>query len=406
MQWELLETIPWSKLFHAYGTSEEVPNWLKNLVNPDTTIHQQALGHIYQNILHQGSRYPVSPYVMYLLYLILLSPSTPKQHLTNITELIFSIAVGNELDEASINGFDVDLMRQTIKKQHQYIDLSDAFHIYYKLDELECYEIGLKCVPTWQKLLVTTTDKTFKKMLAFILSWFPDEKANTCQVLKQVLQNTTDSSLIGTIIIALRTVQNGHVAEDERKLIFPYLYEESIIVRSAAAVYLMDNKLNCDVVYQLIDVLNFNAQRHYEYYNEELYDLDLAGLAAETLLLYDSRELDQLLPYSFKLIALSRCNRLKEIFNPITYNEQQLIEDIQRFRLALIIYPSSTITYFLLSIVGFKQRYPYPPKIPKNTLTLLQKEVLAIIAQYSSSHNLGMYGLPENSQDLWTYLED
>jgi len=59
-----LELIPWENLEHAYGSARDVPDLLRNLLNPDPEVRNKTIRTLYGNVFHQGTRYPATPYVV------------------------------------------------------------------------------------------------------------------------------------------------------------------------------------------------------------------------------------------------------------------------------------------------------------------------------------------------------
>jgi hypothetical protein len=43
---EGLNTIPWAELTHAYGSAEEVPMWLRQLMSHDAKVRKEAMNHL------------------------------------------------------------------------------------------------------------------------------------------------------------------------------------------------------------------------------------------------------------------------------------------------------------------------------------------------------------------------
>lgn len=68
---ESLSSLDWSKLTHAYGEADDVPQLLRNLTSHDEEVRKDALGLLYTNIYHQGTVYQASAYaVPFLLELV------------------------------------------------------------------------------------------------------------------------------------------------------------------------------------------------------------------------------------------------------------------------------------------------------------------------------------------------
>jgi hypothetical protein len=74
-----LGEVPWAILEHAYGTAEDVPLLLRQLLSPDPKARAEAQYSLYGNIFHQGTRYPATPYVIPFLIEMCAEPSVPER---------------------------------------------------------------------------------------------------------------------------------------------------------------------------------------------------------------------------------------------------------------------------------------------------------------------------------------
>lgn len=74
-----LDEVPWADLEHAYGSAADVPNLLRQLLNPDPKARSQALRTLYGNVFHQGTRYPATPHVIPFLIEMCASPAVPNR---------------------------------------------------------------------------------------------------------------------------------------------------------------------------------------------------------------------------------------------------------------------------------------------------------------------------------------
>lgn len=67
----LLEATDWSGLSHAYGNAAETPDHIRALVSSDPDERMNAVEHLWAAVLHQGTIYPVTPFVARILALML-----------------------------------------------------------------------------------------------------------------------------------------------------------------------------------------------------------------------------------------------------------------------------------------------------------------------------------------------
>jgi HEAT repeats len=59
-----LDAVPWADLEHAHGSAADVPDLLRELLDPDPKVRSEVLSTLYSNVFHQGTRFPVAPYVV------------------------------------------------------------------------------------------------------------------------------------------------------------------------------------------------------------------------------------------------------------------------------------------------------------------------------------------------------
>lgn len=76
---ERLDEVPWDTLEHAYGTAEDVPDLLRRLLSSDPKVRAGAQYTLYGNVFHQGTRFPVTPYVIPFLIEMCAEPSVPDR---------------------------------------------------------------------------------------------------------------------------------------------------------------------------------------------------------------------------------------------------------------------------------------------------------------------------------------
>jgi len=69
-----LDKINWNRLYHAYGVATDTPSNLQNLINHDLVQRNDAIGHLFSAVLHQGTIYTVTPIVVRILIGMLQNP--------------------------------------------------------------------------------------------------------------------------------------------------------------------------------------------------------------------------------------------------------------------------------------------------------------------------------------------
>jgi hypothetical protein len=76
---EGLRAVPWADLQHAYGPAKDVPQLLRKLLVRSPKVRSAVLDKLYGNVFHQGTRFPVAPYVIPFLIELCASRSVPRR---------------------------------------------------------------------------------------------------------------------------------------------------------------------------------------------------------------------------------------------------------------------------------------------------------------------------------------
>lgn len=76
---EQLDDVPWETLEHAYGSAEDVPGLLRQLLSPDPKVRAEAQYALYGNVFHQGTRFSAAPSVVPFLIEMCAEPTVPDR---------------------------------------------------------------------------------------------------------------------------------------------------------------------------------------------------------------------------------------------------------------------------------------------------------------------------------------
>lgn len=83
---EGLDDVPWRDLerssgnpLTAYDSFTEIPNFLRQLLSPDLEKRSYALGRLYENLLHQGTSFSGTPYIIPFIIELCSQPSVPNR---------------------------------------------------------------------------------------------------------------------------------------------------------------------------------------------------------------------------------------------------------------------------------------------------------------------------------------
>jgi hypothetical protein len=77
---EHLDDVPWAELEHAGGSAADVPDLLRQLLDPDAKARSQTLWLLQSNVIHQGTRFPAAPYVIPFLIDLCGNSAVPNRY--------------------------------------------------------------------------------------------------------------------------------------------------------------------------------------------------------------------------------------------------------------------------------------------------------------------------------------
>ncbi len=89
---ENLDSIDWAHLEHAYGSADDVPDYIHALCSTDEDVRSNAIGDLFGTVWHQGTIYSASPHVVPFLAELLEAADVPGKEL--IAVLLACIASG------------------------------------------------------------------------------------------------------------------------------------------------------------------------------------------------------------------------------------------------------------------------------------------------------------------------
>lgn len=112
-----INDVPWSELWHAHGTAEDVPSMLVALQNPESCL--EACADLHETVWHQGTVYPASAAVLPFLFQII--AASPKQRESYSPDrlavgLIAAIALGEGWVKARIRTLGEEGARAQMEK--------------------------------------------------------------------------------------------------------------------------------------------------------------------------------------------------------------------------------------------------------------------------------------------------
>jgi hypothetical protein len=109
-----LDDIDWESLRHAYGSAEDVPGWVRGLVDSDPAVREESLDAMYGAVHHQGDVYDSTVAAVPYLIEALTAPGLPGRE--GIAELLTSIAGLSEWpDETGRDEDGAGMLRQAVR---------------------------------------------------------------------------------------------------------------------------------------------------------------------------------------------------------------------------------------------------------------------------------------------------
>ncbi|KAF4331993.1 hypothetical protein FBEOM_14221 [Fusarium beomiforme] len=205
---ESIDSIDWSELEHAYGTAEDVPQLLRDLHSSDPEIRETAHDDCWSMIFHQGTRYSASAAAVPFLYSILNHPDTKSRR--NLLFLIVSLAVGYT-EHVLPKGIDVAEWEEHIENQD---DEEMQEHMMHEFETYEAVEEGLPNILRY----LEEEEPQIRIMAAYALAFFPRRSDTSVTALFERLGREINSSVRGTIVLAIAVlyarVDNGTRKKD------------------------------------------------------------------------------------------------------------------------------------------------------------------------------------------------
>ena len=291
---EKLDDISWKELRHAYGSAEDVPGQIRNLLSPDQKTRKQARWQLYGNIFHQGSRYEASPYAVPFLYELIQSEDTPER--VELILMLVHLALGYE-ESFLPEGLDISTYRQSLKKaEEQLSEEQRKENLLYghSLSALiDVYDEVKKGLPILYKLL-DHADVEIAKVASYVLAWFPEEASTSISQILRKVPGIEDELHLCAAILSLGMLER--TSDEKSNLDYrAYLNDDSLFVSTAAAIALAKKPLEPDVLQVLIKSLSQKKElegRDVSYFN----DGDLPGYLSLVLATYGAAEKEKILP--------------------------------------------------------------------------------------------------------------
>jgi hypothetical protein len=217
---EGLDSIPWAKLTHAYGSAEDVPGLLRALqtASPDAQNDESPLWCLFGNIWHQGTVYEATAYAVPFLIELAADRNTPDR--TGILHLVASIATGSSYLEVHGNVLPEPEFEANKAKELRW---AAAAH--------EAVAAGLNSL-----IALTNEQGDVQVAAAHVLAQFPERSKEVAPLLRQLLEAETRSLYRAGFLLLLGKLGDRSEATLER--LTGALTLDAQLQRLAAAVSL------------------------------------------------------------------------------------------------------------------------------------------------------------------------
>ena len=240
-----ISKIDWANLSHAYGTCEDVPQKLAKLVDGNEEERGLALGDLWEHMLHQGSRYEASPYVVTFLFEMLEAVDDLMR--PSIIDFLLSLGVGYAESFLPF-GYDLEVEENKFK-QDEWLSVlysyENARKAYYEVHQRANQFIKFlqpeydhptrhiaittvahfaqplaSCLPMVNGLLSSETNEELQQVLLLchgMLGRFAKEESDV-NVVAQFLESRHSKTLQLAAAISLVTMDGNHAQAKETLL--------------------------------------------------------------------------------------------------------------------------------------------------------------------------------------------
>jgi hypothetical protein len=188
-----LDSIPWSRLTHAYGAADDVPDLIRALrtADPEARGEESPLWHLFGNIWHQGTVYEATSYAVPFLIELAASADTPNR--VGILFLLASIATGSSYCAVHDDAHQQDL------------------HAARLATELEWVGRAHHAVAAGSDTFTALTHETGPVRLAaaHVLALLPEYASSVAALLRELLRAEGEAAKRGGILLLLGHTRDG-----------------------------------------------------------------------------------------------------------------------------------------------------------------------------------------------------
>ncbi|WP_338790890.1 hypothetical protein [Bernardetia sp. MNP-M8] len=264
---EKIDTIPWAKLQHAYGSAADVPDTIRSLTFSDKELRKNALWVLYGNIFHQGTRYEATPYAIPFLFELIESEYIEERH--KLIYYVVHLALGYE-NSYLLEGINPRQIKAELKHAHstmseQEIQNSKDYGYSY-LALLDCYSFVEERIPIlWEIIEKTPKNNNIenRKLInaaIYALAWFAEKGTASIELIKRQIPVLTHENDIANCILAIGLLSKNTEPVIDISFLEKYLDSTSVLLKTSAAIALVKYPLTNQIIEILIDSITSNEE--------------------------------------------------------------------------------------------------------------------------------------------------
>ena len=144
-----LDSVAWASLHGTHRSAQDVPAQIEALRSRDSEVRRGALDELWDAVVHQGTRWQVSAYVVPFLVRLIDDPATPDR--SDLTRLLRSVGIGPRDDrdlpfdpDAALNRFGA----HTVTKEQEAMVIERVYYLEEDFTE-DWVDIAGACAEKW-----------------------------------------------------------------------------------------------------------------------------------------------------------------------------------------------------------------------------------------------------------------
>ena len=197
-----LNDIDWSRLEHAYGPADDVPDLLRSLISTDKEVRDEALNELFGNVWHQGTVCSATSHVVPFLTEMLESDTAPDRE--GVIMLFALIASGTGyLEVHAAEGNDAARWADILRKEGR------NFGQEMRKEHQDVARVRRACRPHLGMLLpyLANPEPDMRMEVARALSAYPEERDTFLPALEVALANETDDVVRESLAKDIKTLR-------------------------------------------------------------------------------------------------------------------------------------------------------------------------------------------------------